>query len=354
MLNRGLKAGLAAGVMMAGVAHACTVPVFRYALERWPPDPHLVIVASNAVSAEAAIADPGNANLWIERARQSQDIAARVFFPRSETAWYEGAWDKHLPTRLADSPLRRRIAHELLTGSTAVFVLLESSNAETNAALEVMLSQRLAALTEKIELPAELDYDDASDGWRGPGAGRDLSGVPLKIEFPMHRLSRDDVAERFLVHQLVGLRAGRDAPTDAVVAVVFGRGRTILLTGEELAPEIIDEVCWFLCGACSCRVKALNPGVDLLLTANWEDGVFLYPEPTVAVLPDGGEFRLGGTGTVDWAGQDASPPPVAAQSGDAKPESLPGAENNRQGLLLVSVGLVVIVLLVLLLRGRRS
>ena len=40
--------------------------------------------------------------------------------------WYEGAWEPGLLTRLADSPMRRRIAHDLVTGATATFVLIES------------------------------------------------------------------------------------------------------------------------------------------------------------------------------------------------------------------------------------
>ncbi|MFT5104551.1 MAG: hypothetical protein ACI9UA_000166, partial [Pseudoalteromonas tetraodonis] len=31
--------------------------------------------------------------------------------------------------------------------------------------------------------------------------------------------------------------------------------------------------CFFLTGACSCQVKAQNPGWDLLLSADWEKGL---------------------------------------------------------------------------------
>ena len=33
------------GVLIPGSAHACNIPVFRYALERWKPDPFEVVVA---------------------------------------------------------------------------------------------------------------------------------------------------------------------------------------------------------------------------------------------------------------------------------------------------------------------
>ncbi len=302
----GMRSALAAISFMAGMAHACTVPVFRYALERWPADAHVMMVASNAVPAEAVMADPGHANLWIERAHEPQEVAVRVLYPRTEHTWYEGEWDKDLPTRLADSPLRRQLAHDLATGTTAAFVLLESSNSATNRAIHRMLEEQLDALTREIALEKQPDYEDDADGWSGPGMGQDLSRVPLQIAFSLHSVARDNAAERFLVDQFIAMNPSLEDPSEAAVGVVFGRGRTILLQGEELMPEIIEEICRFLSGACSCRVKAMNPGVDLLIAANWDEAVFGYPEPAVTLLPDSTEFTLGGTGTVELAEEGAA------------------------------------------------
>jgi len=53
--------------------------------------------------------------------------------------------------------------------------------------------------------------------------------------------------------------------TSGPVAVpVFGRARALsVLMADTLTQESILDVCVFLCGACSCMVKAMNPGVDL-------------------------------------------------------------------------------------------
>jgi len=44
MRTRPLIAIFVVTLAAAGVAHACQVPVFRYALERWTPDPYEAFV----------------------------------------------------------------------------------------------------------------------------------------------------------------------------------------------------------------------------------------------------------------------------------------------------------------------
>jgi hypothetical protein len=52
---------------------------------------------------------------------------------------------------------------------------------------------------------------------------------------------------------------------------VFGRGRALEpLIGRGIHPDNIMEVSSYLCGACSCEIKDQNPGIDLLLAANWD------------------------------------------------------------------------------------
>ena len=55
------------------------------------------------------------------------------------------------------------------------------------------------------------------------------------------------------------------------LAPVFGQGRVLgAWTGETMDVEGIEEESFFLTGACSCEVKAQNPGWDLLLDVDWE------------------------------------------------------------------------------------
>ena len=317
------------GSLAASQAPGCTVPVFRYALERWPADAHLMSVASNVNAAVEDINDSHNANLWVRRADRNQTTDVAVIHAAENVVWYEGPWQPGLPTRLVDSPLRRRIVHELVTGTTAVFVLIESDNPATNDVVAAMLKERLAAVTEEVALPEQPDYEDETDGWMGAARGQSLSELPLQIKFTTHRVSRNTRDEEFFLRQITGLDSVLASPATPLVAVVFGQGRMITLMGRELVPEIIDEICWFLCSACSCRVKALNPGVDLLMAANWDEAVYAYPEPVRVLLPDGNHFMMGGTGAVDVIDAAvqpeaaAAPAPVAAEG--EKTESGVGA-----------------------------
>ena len=59
--------------------------------------------------------------------------------------------------------------------------------------------------------------------------------------------------------------------SDPIVFPVFGRGRALLpLIGAGITEKNIQDAAAFLVGPCSCQVKELNPGFDLLLSADWD------------------------------------------------------------------------------------
>ncbi|HET6883551.1 MAG TPA: hypothetical protein VFI31_25590 [Pirellulales bacterium] len=43
------------------------------------------------------------------------------------------------------------------------------------------------------------------------------------------------------------------------------------LKADSIAEAVLAECSGFLCGACSCQVKEINPGFDLLLAVNWDE-----------------------------------------------------------------------------------
>ncbi|HEY7425207.1 MAG TPA: hypothetical protein VH682_13330, partial [Gemmataceae bacterium] len=58
---------------------------------------------------------------------------------------------------------------------------------------------------------------------------------------------------------------------EPMVFPVFGRGRALEgLIGKGINADTIENAAQFLCGACSCLIKRLNPGVDLLIAADWD------------------------------------------------------------------------------------
>ena len=74
---------------------------------------------------------------------------------------------------------------------------------------------------------------------------------------------------------------------------VFGRGRLLgCLFGEYISAKNIRETVAFITGGCSCEIKALNPGVDLLMAARWDRAATgSYPAetpmpPLTGVMPE--------------------------------------------------------------------
>src|SRR5205807_1381286 len=55
-----------------------------------------------------------------------------------------------------------------------------------------------------------------------------------------------------------------------------GRGIALYaLVGKGITAENIAKAAGFLVGECSCEVRRQNPGVDLLMAADWETGAEL-------------------------------------------------------------------------------
>ena len=97
----------------------------------------------------------------------------------------------------------------------------------------------------------------------------------MRIDFPIVRLSRNDPAERTLMEILVHSEPDLTEYSGEPMAFpVYGRGRALYaLVGAGITPKNIEKACRFLIGACSCEVKALNPGVDLLIAADWTKAI---------------------------------------------------------------------------------
>jgi hypothetical protein len=56
-----------------------------------------------------------------------------------------------------------------------------------------------------------------------------------------------------------------------MIFVVYGRGRTMLpCIGRGITWDNLVQCVAFLAGACSCQVKAGNPGADLLIRWDWQ------------------------------------------------------------------------------------
>jgi hypothetical protein len=254
-------------VLLAVIAAspATDVPVFRYALERWDPSPHTI---------ELRLPEDQARQMQEELSRLQAPVDVSVAATATEAAgvtvrmphggvWYEGPFRPGLAAALADSPARRALADALVAGASTVWILVDDGGPGI-AAAETRLRTRLAYLSSIMQLPTPPENQDGNHSLRR----LDLPHIPVRIDFRIQRIRYDDPAEAVFLRQLAAVgTAGTGA---AAVVPVFGRGRAL----DRFAPEAIteatvDDVCQFLLGACSCQVKDLNPGEDLLMDIDW-------------------------------------------------------------------------------------
>jgi hypothetical protein len=181
-------------------------------------------------------------------------------------AW-AGPLDSPEVRNLLDSPLRRQIASRLLGGESAVWVLVESGDKARDDAAASLLNEQLKKLEKALALP-KVDPNDPDV--QGPAL---RSSLPLKLIFSSARVSRSTPAEQLFVSMLLNCEKDKDRKPAAGPAIVpvFGRGRALgIISGKELTADSIGMAAAFLVGECSCQVKELNPGTDLLMAADWE------------------------------------------------------------------------------------
>ncbi len=276
-------------LLVPSLSRACSVPVFRYALERWDLAKYEVTVFYERVlpnDLESALkkleAGVPKANLTVVRvdlqgkvapeyakqwAMQSDKktlpwLAARL--PETSAklpdAW-AGPFTEDNLRRLLDSPARQQLVKQLSQGATAVFLLLPGSDDAANARAAELLDKELARLAKIVQLPEQ-----------SPEGPQVRTGIPLKIEFVAQKLDRADSAEQAFIQSLLNSDEDLAKVRGPIVLPVFGRGRLLCsLFGQDLTREQIANVVRFLCGECSCTVKELNPGADLLIAADWHD-----------------------------------------------------------------------------------
>jgi hypothetical protein len=266
---------------------ACSIPVFRYALERWELGPYEAILFHRGPLSAAeksrllALEEPSpRANITLTTVDLADQVEAEF-----QKLWNTHGKDQPLPLlmvrnvnadpmavplwvgtptpqnlqRVIGSPARQKLVQHLAKGTSAVFLLLESGDAQADHTAAQLLDKELALLKKKVQLPEQtLD---------GPQLRFPL---PLRSGFSVLKISRQEAEEEVFLQMLLKSEEDLHVAKGPIVFPVFGRGRLLCsLQGKDLNGEQLTNVVRFLCGACSCQVKELNPGVDLLISADW-------------------------------------------------------------------------------------
>lgn len=316
---------------VGAVSWACDTPVFEYALTQWPADEYELIVFHRGgagvvkLLGELRAGCDRGANLVVresdlEKGHLYEELL--VDSPASSWPWlvvryparYAGveggvggqvatrsvAWAGPLeagtPAAWLSSPVREELARLLLNGCAAVWLFLPGGDRPRDDDAYRVLSLELARLERTLTVGASGGKMDGELGNAGVGGAPDSaetggagfrgdrgvsgsSGVgPAgetesgRVRFGILRVLRTDLRERALLAMLLGSEpdlAGQVGKP--MVFPVYGRGRVLYaLVGAGINERTIGQAAEFVCGACSCEVKSQNPGLELLISADWE------------------------------------------------------------------------------------
>jgi hypothetical protein len=288
---------------------ACTKPVFRYALERWPASPYRLAVLHKGPIDDAtrgpvdALIPKGTYNLFVDYFDVNEELPEGVVREKwladpsparlplalllppvrvqtEEPILWEGRVDSAGIEKLRSQlygPVVRQLLEKLASGDTAVWILVKDSDEAKNRESRALLEKTLSELKDELKLPHELDPTDSEyDDGLAPG-------IPMRTSFSVIEADLDDPANRLFKASLATIDPESLKQPGPKLIPVFARCRGLaLLRGEEIDAEVFQEITYFLVGPCSCRVKELNPGFDLLAPFPWD--WVLYEETDLAAV----------------------------------------------------------------------
>jgi len=273
------------------VVRACDVPVFKYALERWPADPYRVEISpgadKTAVKKIMEYLKPFEDDFGVIHIVDSTEgsVPGRPAFPKiPKNAPLGVAYPVQSKVdrlacsaplslddvkRVMDSPIRRKIAEKLLKGAAAVFLQVDPSDPKRGDAV----FKNLRTALDECEKEINESLSAAPDG------------KAEKIRFASIRVERSDPKEKYFMAMLFNL--DNELPNDEpLVFPIYGRGRVLLaLSGKGVNKDNLYDVCAFFTGSCSCEVKAMNPGYDLLIPVKWDEYIYDDIKITDALPP---------------------------------------------------------------------
>ena len=310
-----LPAVFALSLLHAAAAECCTIPVFRYALDRWEAD-KLTLIVPQSASKDAALADllrplraNGKANLEIKTSKDAAQEKSELHFANhGEGLMWSGDLNAASLAALLDSPARKQILHSILSGDSVTWVIVRGDSEEDKAHAE-RIAKRLKFLEQVAALPIQDPNDPDSQLGKGP---------ELKLKFSTLEVRRDDPAEQLLVKMLAGPMGEIDPAKTSFAAAVFGRGR--VLSSWKLADldePALEDASMFLTGRCSCRIKSNNPGWDLLLNVDWP-----------SALERAGAGDLSAFETTKESGTTASPSPAPSGTIATNSTTKPAVASN--------------------------
>jgi hypothetical protein len=278
-------------VLIHSLSHGCNIPVFRYAFENWKQsdytlhvlyekelNPEEVKLIEYLKSHDSNSKTPFNYKLEIRDVLKDDIpeniknllknenlpiIIAEFPVPRSGKIAWKGDFSEQNVKNLLNSPVRKKIAESLNIEGTCCFLLLSGGDIKQDDLIYTALYKKIKILEETT---SSVDQSDT------PNFNEEEEDRDISLKYSILRLSPDDTAERIFTGMLMNTEDDlHEYKGKTMVFPIYGRGIALYaLVGDGITDENIQETAKFLAGPCSCEIKDGNPGIDLLMSCEWE------------------------------------------------------------------------------------
>ncbi|MCU0473574.1 MAG: hypothetical protein MUC93_09450 [Bacteroidales bacterium] len=235
-------------LVLAGIISlACTTKVSEWVLLNSIPNQYTLVYYHNAILSESQ----KQQNSEITRDIKDSNILFKNVQSKAVTKPYyalyynERLFSKYNDPKelenLAHSPLREKIAGQLMAGKLCVMLYLKSGEEEKD--------NRNIQLLKKT-----------------------IASSPFGETITIIELSRNDINEKHLISMLLNVEDDLMDIMEPMLFGIFGRFKALEpLLAKGITEENINLMIDFLTADCSCLIKDNLPGTDILFTNNWEN-----------------------------------------------------------------------------------
>lgn len=235
-------------LIAAGIASlACTTKVSEWVLLNALPDEYTLAYyhkepVSQTIKQQNSdiINDIKSANIQFKNVLKT-DIDKPYYALFYRNRLFSRYTDHHELDNLAVSPLREKIARELMAGKLCVMVYLKTD------------------LPEKDDKGLQI-------------LKRTVNGSPFGNIIPVIELSRNSAEEKHFVSMLLNVESDLKMIDEPMLFGIFARFKALEpLLAKGISEENINLMIDFLTADCSCLIKDNLPGTDILFTDSWEN-----------------------------------------------------------------------------------
>ena len=234
-------------ILGAALCLACTTKVSEWVLLNTLPDEYVLIYFHK----DKLTAGEIQQNAEIENNIRGANIKLAPVFKNDIPHPYYGLYfkkslfsefnDSEELKNLTSSPLRDKIAHEIMSGKLCVMLFLKTGIKEKD-------DERLQTVKHAIE------------------------SSPFGKIITLAELDRTDKTESHFISNLLNVESDLKGINEPMLFGIFGRFKALEpLVSKGITEENVNLMISFLTADCSCLIKDNMPGTDILYLNNWEN-----------------------------------------------------------------------------------